>query len=211
MSQYTVTCHNQSNDTAWTFVAMITLLDAGGCQSLAWQVTSVPWSGNGTLSWTTDVEVCLATVTGTPPPTIYQTSQIVSTTGVASWTVGSSGGTTVLQSSTTQPLIPGTIQITNDTSAAVNVGYGQSGAMAVVQPDLPGNAMAVFYPTPSYLLYVSTAVAAGQVIEVEPTSLSAGIFIAPQALAFPQGVTTATATLSESGGVVSVNITYGST
>lgn len=213
VTSYSVECINQTQET-WTFVVYIQLPDAPGTESVSWQQITLPKGGQSPLEWTTEIDVCLAKVTA-GPPRVYKTTQILQTEVGTAWNVKASGGIVELVQSSTPPLLPSTVQIQNQTTAKVNVGYGQSGAGAVFAPDLLGNAVVAFYPASSYWLMLATNIVGGQVI-TSGSSVPQMPFLAltprsgfvlPQRLVFPTGVTTATATAKMDGSSIVLVIT----
>ena len=214
VTSYSVDCINQTQET-WTFVVYLQLPDAPGTESVAWQQITLPKGGQSPLEWTTAIDVCLGKVTA-GPPRVYKTTQLLQTEVGTAWNVTASGGIVELVPSGNPPLLPTTVQIQNKTTAKVNVGYGQSGAGAVFAPDVPGNGSVAFYPAPSYWLMLTQNIVAGQVItsgsSVPQMSFLAltpsSVFVLPQQLVFPTGVTTATATAKMDGSSISLVITY---
>jgi hypothetical protein len=222
MAEYEVTLLNQTG-TVWTLVVYITIPDAAGMLSVAWQVSppAAP-SGNNTVAWTDDPYVCLGSSPTGSGVQIYRQTLSQLAAANQGWLVANNSGalTLTLQGSS---VTPGQIEITNNAGQFTNVALGYSKAAAVYSPQLASGLAAGFIPVPQYWVLLSqSAMKPGQVVANASTPVKSGTtstfsagmqqvaaqFAPPIPLNFPTGQTAATVTASLSGSTFTVSVAY---
>ena len=223
MTAYSVTLNNQTSS-VWSAVVFISIPDASGMLSVAWQISSpvAPSGGSGSVSWTDDPAACIGTGPTGVGVQVFKQSLARAAAPNQGWSVENNSGALDL-TLTGRSVTPNQIEITNRSGKITNAALGYSGTAAVYSPQLPSGVAAGFFPVPSYwLLVTQSSVVPGQVVSYATTpeiwslmllttTATAGQFLPPQPLAFPTNEPAAVATIASSGAVVSVTISYGTT
>jgi len=221
MANYEVAFQNESGS-VWSLVVYLTIPDAAGMLSVAWQIsTPVAPGGNNSVTWIDDPYVCLGSSPSGSGVQVYRQNLAQVAAPNQGWRVASSSGALTL-TLTGPSLTPGQIEITNNSGQFANVALGYSKWAAVYSPQLASGLAAGFIPMPQYWVLLSeSAMKQGQVVANASTSSKSTLLLAsngaqqlsgqfspPMALNFPSGQTAATVTASLSGGKFVVGITY---
>jgi len=219
VTAYAVTLVNGTN-TVWTLVAFITIPNAAGMLSVAWQISpAVAPGGNDGVKWTDGACVCIGSSSTVDGVQIFRQNLAQPAASNQAWVITSNSGALTL-TLTGPSITPGQIEITNSSGQVTNAALGYSTAAAVYSPNLLSGVAAGFIPGPRYwVLITQSAPKQGQVIANANMSLLRkpftttsnqvdGQFIPPIALAFPSTQTAATVTLSMDGSTIKPDVMY---
>jgi hypothetical protein len=221
VTNFSATLVNQT-DSVWTLAVFITIPNAAGMLSVAWQVSpAVAPTGNDGVTWNDGANVCIGTSTTTSGVQVFKQNLSQPAAADQWWAVTSNSGALTLTLTQNAPT-PGQIQVTNSSTQVTNVALGYSGSAAVYAPNLLINAATGFIPIPQYWALITQSVPKpGQVVAYATTpspsqparrtanvQQGTGQFLPPKALNFPANQTAATVTLKLDGSSLNASIVY---
>lgn len=188
-------------DRTWTMAVYQTLPTSIGLESVSWQQTTVPQSGESGVSWEVTYDVVIANLVQIGGKGVYKASQTLPATLGSSWQIVFRDGVQQLVPGAT-PVAGDQILISNDSGFSANPGIGMSGEGAVYQPDTLSGSDAQFLVEPSYYVGLFNDVQLGEVI-------SSNVVVGPLQLQYPDGLNLATLTAKLNGQNIVLTLTYG--
>lgn len=216
MTTYNVAFDNQTSMT-WVFVVYVTIPNATGMLSVAWQLAGVAQGGTGSVSWTDDSSACLGKASTSSGAQSFSQTLSRPATANEAWSAFLNSGVVDLKL-TGLSVTPGQLEITNNSGQLANLALGYGGIAAVYAAGVPSGVTAGYIPEPRYWVMLSQSIAQGQVVAraatpakfaVAPPSMQvAGLSTPPQPLKFPGSSSSASVKASMDGQAVLVTITY---
>lgn len=200
MTTYTCNFSNQTTDT-WTMAVYQTIPSSIGLQSVSWQQSTAPQSGQTGVQWQVDYNVALGGYVQNGGIGVYTATQTLPANLGDIWQA-------VFQDGVQQLVYVGPganenqINIENNSNNFANLGIGMSGQASVYQYQVDSGATAQFEITPTYWVGLFNSLELGEVI-------SSNVAVGPLTLQYPSGLTSATLTATLSGSVVTLALSYG--
>lgn len=200
MATYTCDFNNKTTNT-WTMAVYQTIPSSIGLQSVSWQQSTAPQSGQTGVLWNVDYNVALGNYTQTGGIGVYKATQILPANLGEAWQAVFKDGTQQLLKVGPNSM-PDQITIQNNSNDFANLGIGMSGNASVYQYQVNSGASAQFQVTPTYYVGLFNNLKLGTVI-------STNVTVGPLTLAYPQGQTAATLTATLSGAQIKLALSYG--
>jgi hypothetical protein len=204
---YTLNLQNQT-PSVWTFVVFLVLPNSAGLDSVAWQLRTLPRStGKGSITWTDDYCVAIATRGTAGGFTVFSDTQTQPAAANSAWKIVESAGVEEIVSNGL-PLTPDTIQLLNSTSALANGGFGAASLGAVFKGDLRGQESAVFVPQPQYYVLLADSMQQGQVITrgISAKTTATSAIVGPVALNLSPAAATKSVVAVVAGNTISIQV-----
>jgi hypothetical protein len=204
---YTLNLQNQT-PSVWTFVVFLVLPNSAGLDSVAWQLRTLPPStGKGSISWTDDYCVAIATRGSAGGFTVFSDTQTQPAAANTAWKIVDSSGVQEIVANGTA-LTPDTIQLLNSTSSLANGGFGAASLGAVFKGDLRGQESAVFVPQPQYFVMLADSMQQGQVITrgSRIAKATTSSIVGPVALNLSPAAATKSVTAVVNGNTISIQV-----
>lgn len=212
MTTFTVSLRNDT-DVTWVFTLFQTLPNQPQLASVAWLLQGVSGpNGTSSISWNDAFAAVIATYDSATR--VFSQTQFLPAQPGDGFQVVTQSGVQQLQAGGDAPT-PGTLLIRNRSGSAANPGLGMSNVGALYAPGVLSGANASFDTDPSYWIALFNRITQGELILQGQAAVALderfSVFVGPEPVVFPTGVTTATATAAVSGQSITLTVTPGTT
>lgn len=206
MTEYSATLDNQTQ-TTWTLVIYLILPSSPTLSSVAWKLASAAPTGTKAVTWDDGLGVALATLSGN----VYQQNLVQASDAGKAWKVVTQSGAQQFQADGSS-MTPTTLQVDNAAGQPVDAGFALGGTGAVYRAGLLSGSNVLFDTAPQVWALLADNAQQGEIVyEAASRAMLIGTFVGPQQVRFPASQPNLVVTATQSGGSVSMALTYANT